>query len=454
MTASDRMIASSTSKARMAGAGLRFCNSYPERYTLDHIALIVHKTLITYTFLDSATNASVVRVDDVPDCLKMLKDNETDIFMNRLRYPYISTELGRFFVFGETFTQLLSSYQPVTDQYVHHSCMSNFNNISIGSVLCLIAFLLMFCLLFHARFHMFRVMKKRKKNRKGKDRQLVFQPVIALLLNQASACAGMERKTASFRHLVFVLTVFMFLIHFYFTAYIKTQQVATKKPHIIDSYDKVLEPPNMRPIWIPNEVTYLEFMESPPGSREHMIWERARKMSPACHESVKGCFFEADESSGVLLLNLLSERRAVLISDDITGNGMHAGLCPLSRMMEKNPLTLTRDPDSPEELVAFTHNPHLAKKPKDFFNRRSNQALEFGLNKEMLRVKRSPLENTVAPEVVRTCLKHEIITSDPEVQQKTLSHFAELFKMWAILLLVTCTGTHVLSLIYFRLSTR
>lgn len=158
------------------------------------------------------------------------------------------------------------------------------------------------------------------------------------------------------RGLLLLFTVFMFLIHFYFSAMIKTGVVVQHEPSTITSYADLLRNPSIMPLWFRPSTSHSEFERASPDSEEGRIWERASRIGiDKCRVSLK------DEGSYNLLSSVMLQK-TVLIGTEQESKLFVTNCCAISRSQRiapwSNMLQTTMTPDR-EKPMGLMHTASL-----------------------------------------------------------------------------------------------
>ena len=254
--------------------------------------------------------------------------------------------------------------------------------------------------------------------------------LVGVILRQiSSCCAGVERKRSSFKFIILILVVFMFMVHFFFVAFIQTELVITQKPDIIDSYESILSRPQLRPYWLPYVRDFAHFMNAAGRSPEHRVWEKAQQMDEGCQQDYQQCFYRITTDNVAQTVFMLGQGNGVLIAGYAATSRIVAALCPMADLLHADPIISRYDRKAEGMLNSLLYNSYLNEQVRRVAFVRARRTLESGISGFVATCTTSPVESMVPKESIRICMANRTPILDPNFYEKKWSDFIILMEI-------------------------
>jgi hypothetical protein len=413
-------------------------------------AYVVIKDLLHYRFPNISIVVPPADYRDVSDptsifqgCLESLSRNESDIGSPFFKYPVMYPGVKQPSGFSVTSVMISSSYKNMADKIDTDAmdCFYGFNRdlwyatiltLSLLSFLVMIAFWMKMWsnFVFRSLHHYHRICKVPWRGMAQRSLFHTSNVTICYIVKQMSSFNYKSKRTSE-KVILQVLDVFFFFIMFYFTSFIKTDMVVQKQPRTITSYDDILEY-KVIPRWTAFMDDYKEFSESPPGSKERLIWQWANEIG------LDNCMMKTDEQMNQNAQQISTQESVWLASSFFVVISAR-NFCPLMRIIDPqtDSNAMNTIPDSAKEyLVGYPYSSSMPPLEGGKFFELSRKLAEAGLDKYIL----SSMEYQLAPyradKGTIECLANTVILPDIEMQKVDPKHYKHLFQVSAVLILV------------------
>ena len=326
---------------------------------------------------------------------------------------------------------IVSSYHPVDTEKMYMkragvlSTVTRFSPAVITMTVTTLAIL--FCLL---RLHPRMTRKMLSKAAASRSSATSCKVLVGVIVRQiSSCCAGMGRKMSSFKFIILILVVFMFMVHFFFLSFIQTELVITEKPDIIDSYETILNRPDMRPYWLPYVRDFAHFMNAARGSPEQRVWEKAQQMDEGCQQDNQQCLYRITTDTVTQAVLMLGRRKGVLIAGYAATSRMVAAMCPVADLLHANPIISRYDRKAEGMQNSLLYNSFLSERVLRVAFVRARRTLESGISGFLATCTTSPLESMVPKESIRICMANRTPILEPNFYEKKWSDFIYLMEI-------------------------
>ena len=249
---------------------------------------------------------------EIDPCLLSLQQNESDTIFSPYSMPVILENVTTGPVNYESMIGMVSAYKFESDDN-RPGIFGTFHAFATDSI-CLI----LFCtIVMYVLIALMYVLERKRENpgytingRKVDDR-FIPEFILNYFLKQTPCFPG---DMTVMKFILFCcLMTFTYFVTFFYCSMIKTDMVTVKAPHVIASYQDILDDPQIE-LFIPHVLDeYLTFKSAPRESMKGKIWQRVVKQGLDTHilepSKVTGMALNVDTS--------ITSTRGVIIAFDI-----------------------------------------------------------------------------------------------------------------------------------------
>ena len=211
--------------------------------------------------------------DKLDPCLKSLQRNESDIVFLPYSMPVIleNTTIGA--VTYESKLGLISAYTFESHDF-KPAILGTFGSFSLD----VCVFILHFLLFLYGLLASVRILEQKRSGSKTKvlhSLSWIPELIFSFFVKQFHSSPG----NASFSKAIITccLLGFSFYVTYFYSSMIKTDMVTVKTPHVIASYQDIIDDPDVKPYIMHILDEYQSFKFAPAGSAKRKIWERIVK---------------------------------------------------------------------------------------------------------------------------------------------------------------------------------
>ena len=214
-------------------------------------------------------------------CLGKLQRGEADLLFSGMDYPLDIANVSQGFIVLDEKVSFMGAFQrPAVVKTADFSRSLNSFHWSIYALI--VAYLLMFALIFKLRIYLMikslKLFRKRKKSAKLQRkmrrifRNLSFVDVIHLYCRSTSV----PSNTLSYSILVMMIGLFSFFTFSHFNSLLNTERVVTEKAPIFESYSQIMKA-EIKPVFFKGTTYYRDLKYAKKGSKSKMFWNWAVK---------------------------------------------------------------------------------------------------------------------------------------------------------------------------------
>lgn len=378
---------------------------------------------------------------EMDGCLGRLQRNESDTHVPPVELPVLTRGVQQSFIAHASRVVIVSAYD-TTYLGSETSVMDAFDSFgdavwalvtvfnAILAVLMLSVFIIKMQTAAMRRQLIGNHIKARKVNYWTAIRQTTLV-IAGNALKQYSAYDFNNRRLSA-RFTFFVLLMFMFLIHNYFSSLIKTDMVVQKPPHTISTYADILAKKSLKPIWVQQFTTHLSFERAGPRSPEGRIWKRAQKIG------MEKCRVHGSLEAASELVSEITEQTSVaLLPAYIVWPIVITG-CSMSRkeefMMNRN-AWIKSDPNADEKIEGYLASSHISPERARRIRRVFQSLMEFHVMAHASAIVEETTKSTHSSSML-DCISNKIVYPDHGIAQPGVSHYKKLLQAAAGLLLI------------------
>lgn len=320
-------------------------------------------------------------LNDFTECLKRLANNQSDMYLYIVDYPYNFDGIQQGDIVIEFRPVIFSAYTALGIHY-DAQVLGYFGSFEWDTWLLVLAWLLLVYGLLRLRTHFIQKFMSQIKNKpmKSKNHHFLYK-----LLTHATRIGNMNDSTIFDRLLFTFSSLFAFLVVQFFLTWISTDLVVVKEPELFRTYDDVIER-NASALFLQGFGMDQAFRNSPIGSKEKTIWDESfNRMGNRVIFSVDKLneTTEIIDEKGVMIVNDMTA--PVVLSNWCKGRLLY--VAPDSRQIDvqKKFYLLSMDPSAKPLNKGFVFSPHLNGRFARVVRKRITNFLEIGLFKYFLK---------------------------------------------------------------------
>lgn len=364
-------------------------------------------------------------------CLGMLQRNESDFHFPLIDFPIIADGLKQGDVLQSSRIMISSTYKNTMGESateVLDAFLSFTRGLWLTITLTTIVLALLLLMTLQSRSRIRRMfvcgprtvkVKAKQRRRFSRSIRVTREVVIGNVLKQHTAycCQG---RLFTCRFLLLLFAVFTFHILFYFSSMIKTDMVVQKRPLTIDTYEDLLDRPEVRPKWGRPLSDHWKFMRADPDSPEGRIWKRAQE------KGINDSFIEADLVAIQGHILEIAEQKMVWLGCSYLVPALLTNACALSRSsgaaLYANAYVRS-DPGEQETLVGVAVSASLSRLSDHILHRTVQSVYEVGLLQMSLKTLDYVMAKDTGTKEMRDCVANEIVYPDHDVKYPDVYHY-------------------------------
>ena len=371
-------------------------------------------------------------------CYRSIRDNESDISLVPREFPTIDYDkVDPYQVLMEYSIKIMSAYESKTEADY------SFNDFILTSMKSFdrqtwFAVLVMACAFFGLWMTKITLFPDNNHVSLRKRIAEALWDTLLLFISQESS----DYYTFLDRLLSVLMTLsFFFLSNIYFSL-MSTDLVTVKKPTVINSYQDIMNRPNITPVFvemIPDTKEFEDAYADDDGSIQAKFWEKYK-------DKVKMVDPNADPTKMIGMLQEVLNTKSVLIMNGVVIDGSRRMMCRVKigyRICENVYTWTSKDPDARMHKMGYImRNGMKQTRRMKAFRRKIRSFFETGIFHEVWKiVARNGLQSTdqlplpsAAHSQVEKCLSDQVVYADASVDRVVLQNFQFLFALLVVML--------------------
>ena len=371
-------------------------------------------------------------------CYRSIRDNESDISLVPREFPTIDYDkVDPYQVLMEYSIKIMSAYHSKTEADY------SFNDFILTSMKSFdrqtwFAVLVMACAFFGLWMTKITLFPDNNHVSLRKRIAEALWETLLLFISQESS----DYYTFLDRLLSVLMTLSFFFLTTVYFGLMSTDLVSVKKPSVINSYQDIMNRPNITPVFvemIPDTKEFEDAYADDDGSIQAKFWEKYK-------DKVKMVDPNADPTKMIGMLQEVLNTKSVLIMNGVVIDGSRRMMCRVKigyRICENVYTWTSKDPDARMHKMGWIiRNGMKQTRRMKAFLRKLRSMFETGIFKNLVNeVTRNGVQSTEQlslPEVshsqVEKCVSDQVVYAGASVDRVVLQNFQFLFALLVVML--------------------